>query len=143
MLQSYTTKLKFASILLVLVFAGLTGQTQAVTRTQPIWWFGVSGAANFNTFRGTTQVLNENLTVPTAFHKGKGIKPYASLLMEYRPGKVWGGMLNVAYDNRGGKFEEVIAPCNCPANLTTNDSLGALCSVSPPSCCTFPTKISL
>lgn len=29
-------------------------------------------------------------------------------------------MLNVAYDNRGGKFEEVIAPCNCPANLSTN-----------------------
>jgi outer membrane protein OmpA-like peptidoglycan-associated protein len=121
MLQSYTTKLKFASILLVLVFAGIAGQSQEVVkRTQPIWWFGVSGAANFNTFRGTTQVLNENLTVPTAFHKGKGIKPYASVLMEYRPGKVWGGMLNVAYDNRGGHFEEVIAPCNCPANLSTN-----------------------
>jgi hypothetical protein len=29
-------------------------------------------------------------------------------------------MLNVAYDNRGGKFDEVMAPCNCPANLTTN-----------------------
>lgn len=121
MLQSYTTKLKFASLLLLLVFSGLTGRTQeAVKRTQPVWWFGASGAANFNTFRGTTQVLNQNLTVPTAFHKGKGIKPYASVLMEYRPGKVLGGMLNVAYDNRGGKFDEVIAPCNCPANLTTN-----------------------
>ena len=120
MLQSYTTKLKFASLLLVLIFAGLQLQAQTVTRTQPTWWFGASGAANFNTFRGTTQVLNDNLTVPTAFHKGTGIKPYASVLMEYRPGKVWGGMLNVAYDNRGGHFEEVIAPCNCPANLTTN-----------------------
>ncbi|MEO7531445.1 MAG: OmpA family protein, partial [Sediminibacterium sp.] len=52
--------------------------------------------------------------------KGQGIKPYASILAEYRPGRVLGGMLNVAYDNRGGKFDEVIAPCNCPANLTTN-----------------------
>ena len=120
MLQYYTRKQKFAFLFLVLVFAGITGHTQTVNRTQPVWWFGASGAANFNTYRGTTQMLNNSLTVPTAFHKGKGIKPYASLLAEYRPGKVWGGMLNIAYDNRGGKFDEVIAPCNCPANLTTN-----------------------
>lgn len=120
MLQSYTPKQKFALVFLMLIFAGLTGQSQTETRTQPKWWFGASGAANFNTYRGTTQVLNQSLTVPTAFHKGKGLKPYASLLMEYRPKKVWGLMLNVAYDNRGGKFEEVIAPCNCPANLSTN-----------------------
>lgn len=120
MLQAYTKKQKFAFLFLVLIFAGLTGHTQTETRTKPVWWFGASGAANFNTFRGTTQVLNNSLTVPTAFHKGIGIKPYASLLMEYRPGKVLGGMLNVAYDNRGGKFDQVIAPCNCPADLTTN-----------------------
>ena len=120
MSQSYTTKKRFTLLFLVLTFAGITGHTQAVNRVQPAWWFGVSGAANFNHFRGTTQMLNNDLTVPTAFHKGDGIKPYASVLMEYRPGKVWGGMLNVAYDNRGGKFDEVIAPCNCPANLTTN-----------------------
>ena len=121
MLQFHTTKQKFAILFLVLVFAGITGQTQEVVkRVQPVWWFGASGAANFNQFRGTTQMLNNSLTIPTAFHKGDGVKPYASLLMEVRPGKVWGGMLNVAYDNRGGKFDEVIAPCNCPANLTTN-----------------------
>ena len=121
MLQFHTTKQKFAILFLVLVSAGITGQTQEVVkRVQPVWWFGASGAANFNQFRGTTQMLNNSLTIPTAFHKGDGVKPYASLLMEVRPGKVWGGMLNVAYDNRGGKFDEVIAPCNCPANLTTN-----------------------
>jgi outer membrane protein OmpA-like peptidoglycan-associated protein len=116
----FQTKQKFAFVFLVLIFAGITGHAQVEKRVQPKWWFGVSGAANFNTYRGTTQVLNDNLTIPTAFHKGSGVKPYASLLAEYRPGKVWGGMLNVAYDNRGGKFDEVIAPCNCPANLTTN-----------------------
>lgn len=120
MLHFYTTKQKFAFVFLALMLAGITGHTQIVKRVQPVWWFGVSGAANFNTFRGTTQVLNNSLTIPTAFHKGQGIKPYASVLAEYRPGKVWGGMLNVAYDNRGGKFDEVLAPCNCPANLTTN-----------------------
>lgn len=119
MLQFYT-KQKSALLLLMLVLSGITGYSQVTTRVHPAWWFGMSGAANFNTFRGTTQVLNNNLTVPTAFHKGSGIKPYASILAEYRPGKVVGAMLNVAYDNRGGKFDEVMAPCNCPANLTTN-----------------------
>jgi outer membrane protein OmpA-like peptidoglycan-associated protein len=103
----------------MLSLVGVAGNAQDVKRTEPKWWFGLSGAANFNTYRGTTQLLNESITVPTAFHKGKGVKPYASILTEYRPNKKVGFMLNVAYDNRGGKFEEVIAPCNCPANLTT------------------------
>jgi outer membrane protein OmpA-like peptidoglycan-associated protein len=67
-------------------------------------------------------MLNGNVTVPTAFHKGSGVKPYFSLLTEYRPNRKWGGMLNIAYDNRGGKFDGVMAPCNCPADLKTNIS---------------------
>jgi len=119
MLQYITPRQKTTLLVLLFAIAGISGYAQPVQRNQPSWWFGVSGAANFNTFRGTTQILNENLTVPTAFHKGKGVKPYGSILLEYRPSKVAGFMLNLAYDNKGGKFDEVIAPCNCPANLTT------------------------
>lgn len=122
MIANPISRQKAALVLFTLLLAGITGHSQKLKRTQPVWWFGESGAANFNTYRGTTQMLNQNLTVPTAFHKGDGVKPYASLLTEYRPGKLWGGMLNVAYDNRGGKFKEVQAPCNCPANLSTNIS---------------------
>jgi hypothetical protein len=32
----------------------------------------------------------------------------------------------VAYDNRGGKFDQVMAPCDCPANLSTNISYVAV-----------------
>jgi outer membrane protein OmpA-like peptidoglycan-associated protein len=110
----------------MLVFAGFTSQSQTVTRPQPVWWFGVSGAANINQYRGTTQMLNNSVTVPTAFHKGDGVKPYISLLTEYRPNKKWGGMLNVAYDNRGGKFDQVITPCNCPADLSSTVSYIAI-----------------
>jgi outer membrane protein OmpA-like peptidoglycan-associated protein len=88
--------------------------------TQPTWWWGVSGAANFNFYSGTTQTLNNNLMVPTAFHKGFGIKPYGSVLVEYRPAGIWGIMLNVGYDGRGGKFNDVVAPCNCDATLHTD-----------------------
>ena len=122
MLQYNISKQKFAFILMVLIFGGIFTQAQTPTqkRVQPIWWFGESGAANVNFYRGTTQMINSNLSVPTAFHKGDAVKPYASLLTEYRPNKTWGGMLNVAYDNRGGKFDEVQAPCNCAADLSTN-----------------------
>lgn len=87
--------------------------------TPPRWWFGLSGAANMNFYSGTTQRLNNSLIVPTAFHKGNGVRPYGSLLMEYRPAGLLGFMLNVGYDGRGGKFDSVIAPCNCPATLKT------------------------
>src|SRR5450432_3983080 len=117
MLLHHTTKQKFAFLFLVFIFAGIAGHTQEVKRPQPVWWFGESGAANFNFYRGTTQMLNNSLTVPTAFHKGHGIRPYVSLLTEYRPNKIFGGMLNVAYDNRGSKFDGVMAPCNCAATL--------------------------
>ncbi len=120
MLQYLIFKQKKAFLLVLLILAGFSLNAQTEKRVQPVWWFGLSGAANFNTYRGTTQMLNSNLSVPTAFHKGKGVRPYGSLLMEYRPNKTWGWMLNLAYDNRGGKFDEVMAPCNCPANLSTN-----------------------
>ena len=120
MLQNYIAKQKFSIILLLCIVASINANSQKIERVQPTWWFGESVAANFNYYGGTTQILNQNTTVPTAFHKGMGIKPYASVLAEYRPNKMWGGMLNLAFDNRGGKFDEVIAPCNCPADLSTN-----------------------
>ena len=112
MLQLHTLKQKSAFIFLLMIVAGTTVSAQEIKRTQPVWWFGQSAAANFNFYRGTTQMLNETTTVPAAFHKGNGVKPYFSLLTEYRPNKKWGGMLNIAYDNRGGKFDGVMAPCN-------------------------------
>lgn len=116
----HTAKQKTGILLFIAVLGCITAQAQQVQRVRPVWWFGESGAANINFYRGTTQVLNNSLMVPTAFHKGDGVKPYFSVLAEYRPGKVWGGMLNVAYDNRGAKFDDVMAPCNCPATLSTN-----------------------
>lgn len=110
---------RFIIFSLMVILAHTTVKAQT---TQPTWWFGVSGAANFNFYDGTTQRLNNGLFVPTAFHKGFGIAPYGSFVAEYRPGAVWGGMLNIGYDGRGGKFDDVIAPCNCPATLKTNVS---------------------
>lgn len=126
MLLDKIIKPKIICTILLLIIAAMSANAQTVTRTHPKWWFGVSGAANFNKYEGTTQKLNNTLTVPTAFHKGEGIKPYGSILLEYRPKKVLGFMLNLAYDNRGGKFDQVVAPCNCPSDISTNLSYAVI-----------------
>ncbi len=118
MTHIHTSIQKITLAMLMLLLVSITTNAQTTKRIQPKWWFGESGAANFNNYRGTTQVLNENMMVPTAFHKGSSVKPYGSILVEYRPGKIFGGMFNVAFDNRGGTFDAVVAPCNCPANLS-------------------------
>jgi outer membrane protein OmpA-like peptidoglycan-associated protein len=110
-------KLSIALMMVVLACTSALGQT-----AQPTWWFGVSGAANISSYTGTTQTLNNSLVVPAAFHKGNGVRPFGSILMEYRPAGAWGAMLNVGYDGRGGKFDNVVAPCNCEATLETNTS---------------------
>lgn len=119
MLHTYKTlqRLIICSVILVLVNTNVKAQY-----TQPTWWFGVSGGANFNFYDGTTQRLNNSLIVPTAFHKGRGVRPYGSILMEYRPAGMLGGMLNVGYNGSGAKFNDEVAPCNCPAMLSTNTS---------------------
>lgn len=116
------TQNKFILKLIICSLIVLTSQLAKAQNTQPTWWFGVSGAANLNYYNGTTQRLNNSLIVPTAFHKGTGVRPYGSILMEYRPGRILGAMLNIGYDGRGANFDDVIAPCNCPATLKTNIS---------------------
>jgi outer membrane protein OmpA-like peptidoglycan-associated protein len=107
-------KVLLGSVMGILAVGTAQGQD-----TRPTWRFGASGAANLNFYDGTTQRLNNSLIVPAAFHKGFGVRPYGSLLVEYSPAKVLGAMLNLAYDDRGGKFDGVMAPCDCPATLKT------------------------
>ncbi len=107
------------SLLLILCTATITNAQKI---TSPKVWFGISGAAHFNQYEGTTQTLNSTTTAPTAFHDGKAVGSYVAALMELTPSKVWGMRLNIGYDNRTGTFNDVIAPCNCPATLSTSIS---------------------
>lgn len=111
-------KILLQSLFLISLIA--TTQAQEIQRLQPKFWYGVSGAANFNFYSGTTQTLNSETKSQTAFHDGSGIAPYGSILLEYRPTPIWGVMVNLGYDGRGGSFDGVIEPCNCPADLETS-----------------------
>lgn len=95
-------------------------QAQEVQYSNPSWWFGAAAGANFNFYRGSTQVLNENFTPPAAFHDGFGAGLYLAPLLEYhRPNSAWGFMFQAGYDSRRGKFDQVMTPCDCPADLST------------------------
>jgi outer membrane protein OmpA-like peptidoglycan-associated protein len=113
----------FKSLLLgVLILSGIqTLQAQEYRYTRPSWWFGAAAGANFNFYRGTTQTLNSTFVTPTAFHNGFGAGLYLGTMLEYHaPETKLGFILQLSYDGRNGKFNEVMSPCNCPADLTTN-----------------------
>jgi len=110
-------------ILSLLILTGVlaTLQAQVDHFTKPSWWFGAAVGANFNFYRGTTQELNLDLTVPAAFHDGSGVGLYLAPLLEYhRPDSRLGIMLQAGYDSRKGSFEQVVTPYNRPADLSTD-----------------------
>jgi len=98
-----------------------TLQAQETQYTRPSWRFGVAAGANLNLYGGTTQQLNLGFTVPKAFHDGKGMGLYVAPLWEFHPEtSMLGFMIQAGYDNRNGAFDQVIEPCNCPADLDAN-----------------------
>jgi len=105
--------------LLVVLFA-TPSHAQNKTYSKPSWWFGAAAGANFNFYRGSTQALTADFTPPAAFHNGEGVGLFLAPTVEFhRPDSRWGFMLQAGYDSREGKFNEIITPCDCPADLKT------------------------
>jgi outer membrane protein OmpA-like peptidoglycan-associated protein len=105
---------------LILAAIQVSAQDQGTLYTKPSWYIGAAAGANFNFYRGTTQELNSDLTVPTAFGHGKGVGIFVAPLIEYhRPDTRLGGMLQIGYDGRNGRFDQKLAPCNCTEDLYT------------------------
>lgn len=112
----------FSALILTGMMAPLQAQDASTTEyTRPSWHFGVAAGANFNFYRGTTQELNNDLTVPAAFRHGKGLGLYVAPSIEfYKPDTRFGVILQGGYDSRKGTWDQVLTPCNCPADLSTN-----------------------
>jgi hypothetical protein len=112
----------FSAILLAGVSTPLQAQNEQLpTYTRPSWHFGVSGGANFNFYRGTTQQLNNDLTVPKAFRHGDGIGLFLGPTIEYyKQDALFGFILQAGFDSRKGDFDQVISDCNCPADLSAD-----------------------
>jgi len=123
-MQTMLRKMLFVLLLVTGIVSTTTAQE--VQRTQPKFWIGFTGAANYIMYTGTTQKLNESLMAPSAFHDGSGFGGFGAVLLEYRPSPVIGFMLNLGYDNRGGTFDQVESPCNCPEDLKTGLSYATI-----------------
>ena len=95
---------------------------QEIQRTQPIWWFGVAAGGNLNFYGGTTHMLNASTTTPRIFQNGIGAGPFLGPLVEYRPNPIWGGILQVLYDDRGGSFYDITNP-NTGGKMTLSTSI--------------------
>ncbi|MBK6861893.1 MAG: outer membrane beta-barrel protein [Saprospiraceae bacterium] len=95
--------------------------SQALQYTRPSWWIGLASGANFNFYRGSTQKMNADFTAPVPFHDGTSVGLYLAPLLEYyHPGAILGISLQAGFDSKRGSFDQVITPCNCPADLNTN-----------------------
>ena len=108
-------------LIIIFLFLGSTKvNAQVEEYTKPSWMFGVAAGANFNFYRGSTFMLHEGFTPPTAFHNGNGFGLFIAPNIEYhKPGTRLGVQLQVGYDSRQGTFNQVTTPCNCPADLET------------------------
>ncbi len=73
----------------------------------PEWWFGGAVAPNFNFYSSTLQQLNPATAAIAPFMKGSGTGIFIAPMIEYRPDPVWGGMLALGFDGRGGSFDDV------------------------------------
>ena len=117
-LYSAVKSLTLSIVILSSSFTPVYSQVDSLKK--PSWWFGVAAGANFNFYRGSTQELNSELTTPVAFHNGFGAGLYVAPLVEFhRPDSKWGVMLQAGYDDKSGKFKQVLSPCNCPRDLST------------------------
>jgi outer membrane protein OmpA-like peptidoglycan-associated protein len=83
---------------------------QESRRLQPQWWFGGEVGANLSTYSGSVQKFNSTAGAGLgnpAFTKGSGAGLFFAPLVEYRPDPIWGGLLTLGYDGRGGSFDDV------------------------------------
>lgn len=110
----------FSMLLIAALQTPLNAQSKDMY-SHPSLWFGAAAGANFNFYRGSTQQLNESFTPPSAFHDGFGVGLFLAPTIEfYRPNSMFGFMLQFGYDGRNGEYDEILTPCNCPTELSTN-----------------------
>ncbi len=96
-----------ALLLCIAMLVPLVLHAQESRRQQPAWWFGVALGPNFNSYSGDIRSLNDDVPSVPSFTKGSGVGVFLSPLLEYRPDPVWGGMLFLGFDGRGGGFDDV------------------------------------
>jgi outer membrane protein OmpA-like peptidoglycan-associated protein len=121
-IRGFANLLTACSVIVVMILAGalVPVLSQDAQYERPSWKFGLTGAVNMNFYQGTTQQLTDGFITPQAFGHGSGPGLFGGLTIEYhRPKNLFGFMLQSGYDSRRGKFDQVMSPCDCPLDLST------------------------
>ena len=95
------------ALFLTLLALGATAARSQGTSLEPAWWFGGAVGANFNFYSGSIANPGPAVQGKGPFTKGSGVGAFLAPLIEYRPDPVWGGMLLLGFDGRGGSFDDV------------------------------------
>lgn len=98
---------KIQTIFLLIIFTAISAQSQEIRRLHPEWWFGGSVGLNLNSYSSDFSALNSQNSYRASFKNGSGTGLFLAPMIEYRPDPVWGGMLQLGFDGRGGDFNEV------------------------------------
>lgn len=122
-IKKISKSILLTALIITVLSTPVLAQNSVVLQTKPSWWFGVAAGANFNFYEGSTYQLNESFSPPLAFHDGFGVGLFLAPTIEfYRPYSMLGFKFQFGYDNRKGKFDQIITSCNCPADLSANIS---------------------
>ena len=76
-------------------------------KLEPKWWFGGALGMNINFYSSDVRQLNASTLANQSFGSGSGLGLFIAPLIEYHPDPVWGGMLALGFDGRGGSFSDV------------------------------------
>jgi outer membrane protein OmpA-like peptidoglycan-associated protein len=118
---SYKPILKSLILSTMLLFSMLVSiDAQVYEYSKPTFYVGLAAGANFNYHRGSTQNLNSSFSAPVVFNKGDNVGLYLAPLIEFHGASGVGFMLQVGYDSKNSKFDQVRTVCNVPADLSTN-----------------------
>jgi outer membrane protein OmpA-like peptidoglycan-associated protein len=117
----FNCSIKNILVAVILLIGFESVKAQELQYSRPSWYFGISGGANMNFYRGTTQQLTSNFTVLSPFNNGYGTGLFLAPSLEYhKPNTAWGFLFQAGLDSRRGTFNQVINACNCPQDLKTN-----------------------
>jgi len=92
---------------LAVVLSQTLASAQGSRRLEPQWWFGGEVGPNFNSYSSDISQQQFGLAGAPNFTQGSGAGVFLSPLLEYRPDPIWGGMLALGFDGRGGSFTDV------------------------------------
>ncbi len=104
----YNTLSKNLLVVVLLLLTGISLNAQD-QRLMPEWWFGAGLGANFNMHSTDIMKLNNDASLQFSkpFKSASGVGLWIAPLLEYRPDPVWGGMVTLGFDGRGGSFDDM------------------------------------